>query len=98
MWAGGLGISNLKWMNIALQARWIWLQKADGDRPWSEFKINVPAASLQICNAATRAIVGNGNRTMFWEDKWIDGEGVKDIAPLIYRRVRNRVRANRTVA
>lgn len=25
-WAGGLGIPNLKWLNIAMQARWPWLK------------------------------------------------------------------------
>lgn len=34
-WAGGLGIPNLRWLNIAMQARWPWLQKSDGTRPWT---------------------------------------------------------------
>ena len=25
-WAGGLGISKLKWLNTAMQARWPWLK------------------------------------------------------------------------
>lgn len=28
-WAGGLGIPNLRWLNHALQARWLWLRCTD---------------------------------------------------------------------
>ena len=32
-WAGGLGIPNLRWLNVAMQARWPWLQWVDSSRP-----------------------------------------------------------------
>ena len=28
--------------------------------------------------------VGNGSNTLFWEDKWLDGKRIQDIAPLVY--------------
>jgi hypothetical protein len=36
---GGLGIINLRKMNIALRARWLWLSRVEASRPWKEFDI-----------------------------------------------------------
>lgn len=38
---GGLGITDLKLAGFALQARWLWLQKTDSTRAWSELPLNV---------------------------------------------------------
>lgn len=57
-WAGGLGIPNLRWLNLAIQARWPWLQRTDVSRPWAEFEISVPKESMQLFRAATRTKVG----------------------------------------
>ena len=64
-WAGGLGIPNLQWLNVAMQARWPWLQRVDGNKPWSEFTIKVPKESMQIFWAATRAEARDGRTTLF---------------------------------
>lgn len=84
---------DLRWLNLALQARWPWLQRADRSKPWSEFKISVPSDSMAIFNAAARATVGNGRTTLFWEDRWINGFHVCELAPLVYG-----VKSARTVA
>lgn len=97
-WAGGLGIPNLKWLNIAMQARWPWLKKTDPTRPWAEFEIAVPDEAKQLCKAATLTSVGNGNGALFWEDKWIQGSCVEDLAPNLYSYVHQRIRAMRSVA
>ena len=34
--------------------------------------------------------VGNGSNTLFWEDKWLDGKRIQDIAPLVYALVPKR--------
>ena len=96
-WAGGLGIPDLSWLNKALQARWPWLQKTDNERPWAEFNIDIPAASRELYNAASRTIIGNGRSALFWEDRWLSGYRVGELAPAIYNRVRRRTRASRTV-
>ena len=44
-WVGGLGVLDLRWMNVDLQTKWIWLQKTDTSRPWAEFAIPVPKES-----------------------------------------------------
>lgn len=96
-WAGGLGLPNLKWMNIALHARWPWLQRTDSTRPWAEFQIEVPEASRLLCAAASHSLIGDGCSTLFWEDRWLDGNRVQDIAPNIFATIRPAMRAARTV-
>ena len=41
--------------------------------------------------------VGNGSNTLFWKDKWLDGKGIQDIAPLIFALVPKRRSSKRTV-
>uniref|UniRef100_A0A453L8B3 Reverse transcriptase domain-containing protein n=1 Tax=Aegilops tauschii subsp. strangulata TaxID=200361 RepID=A0A453L8B3_AEGTS len=97
-WAGGLGIANLKWLNKALQARWPWLQKYDKERPWAEFQISVLAEANALVQAAAISSVGDGKSTIFWEDKWLDGSRIGDIAPLIYDRIPRRIRQSMRVS
>ncbi|KAM0830939.1 hypothetical protein ACQ4PT_065880 [Festuca glaucescens] len=36
---GGLGIPNMRLLNLALRCRWAWLKKLDPSRPWADFDI-----------------------------------------------------------
>jgi len=38
---GGLGISDLKSLGIALWARWPWLKKSEPDKPWASLPLQV---------------------------------------------------------
>ena len=58
----------------------------------------VDANARNIFNAAARVIIGNGNRTYFWLDKWINGKTVEDLAPGIYAIINPETKAKRTVA
>lgn len=42
--------------------------------------------------------VGDGRSTFFWEDRWLHGMMIQEIAPRIYDRIRPRTRSGRTVA
>ena len=64
-WAGGLGLRSLRWMNIAMQARWLWLQRIDESRPWSEFRIKVTDDARLLCQAAMRSTAWSGRTTFF---------------------------------
>lgn len=97
-WVGGLGIPNLRWLNIAMMARWSWLQRTDHTRPWADFQIAIPAESRALFRTATTASVGHGQDTRFWEDKWIDGYRVQDLAPMLYSKVSRQARSSRTIA
>lgn len=65
-WTGGLGLPNLKWLNVALMTRWLWLRRVDGDRPWTEFQIAVPPESLAIYRAAVFVDIGSGTNAFFF--------------------------------
>ncbi|KAM0894059.1 hypothetical protein ACQ4PT_024726 [Festuca glaucescens] len=38
---GGLGIPNLRLLNLSLRCRWAWLQKVDPSKAWAEFNIQL---------------------------------------------------------
>lgn len=42
---GGLGIRDIKLAGYALQTRWLWLQKVDQDRPWSQRRLRFGLSS-----------------------------------------------------
>lgn len=96
-WAGGLGIHDLRWMNVAMQARWPWLKWTDRRRPWNKFSIRVPDESMQIFQAATRTDARNGQSTLLWEDRWLDGMRIQEMAPELYGMIPARIRQSRMV-
>lgn len=96
-WAGGLAVPNLRWLNKAMQAHWPWLQRSDPSRPWTEFKMSVPEEAMQIFRAATCVRLGNGRSARFWEDRWLGGWRVQELAPNISARVKSKARRERFV-
>lgn len=80
-WAGGLGIPDLRWLNVSLQSCWPWLQRVDSERSWKEFNISVPNEALALFHSASRSTVGNGQSMLSWEDRWLGmsdpGDGTK---------------------
>ncbi|XP_073355030.1 uncharacterized protein [Aegilops tauschii subsp. strangulata] len=81
-----------------MQARWPWLQRTDPSWPWSEFDIDVPTGFRQLFQAAARWKIGDGRGTKFWEDRWLDGFRVQELALTIYDRVQPSTKSERTVA
>jgi hypothetical protein len=92
---GGLGISNLQKLSWALRLRWLWLQKTEPGRPWAFFKINAHP-SVKAFSATVSSVVGNSRNTMFWTDKWIDGQSLSQLAPHLVKLVSSRAK-NRSV-
>jgi hypothetical protein len=41
--------------------------------------------------------VGDGSNSLFWKDRWLNGRGIKDIAPAVYDLVPKRIRNKRKV-
>jgi hypothetical protein len=94
---GGLGIPNLRFMNIALRARWLWLQRVDDSKPWKEFNIQVPQVVRHLFEGATSSILGDGASTFFWTDRWLPLGRLTDIAPNLLRAVPKRSLRTRKV-
>jgi hypothetical protein len=88
---GGLGIPDLRLTSIALQTRWLWLQKVDQDRAWSSLPIASSKEVRAFFNASTYTVLGNGRSTHFWTGKWIQTQSVKDIAPALLAFVSQRI-------
>ena len=61
---------------------------------WNNFKIKVPDESKMLCQAAMRNVANSGVTTLFWEDRWLEGRRIQEIAPLLYRLVSTRIRAS----
>lgn len=94
---GGLGISDLKLQGWALQARWLWLQRTDDDRAWSQLPLQTAPEVKAFFRASTFMSLGDGSHALFWEDKWINGECILDIAPIIHQKVHRDKRICQTV-
>ena len=94
---GGLGILNLRLMNHALRARWLWLSRTDSSKPWSEFDIQVPRVVRQLFEVATTSIVGDRASTFFWLDKWLPGGRVKELTPNLFLKVPKSAHSSRLV-
>ena len=70
-WAGDFRIPNLRWLNFALRARWLWLNRVDGSKPSVEFNIQVPSESHTVYKDAVFVDVGDGRTSLFWECRWL---------------------------
>ncbi|KAM0919710.1 hypothetical protein ACQ4PT_008014 [Festuca glaucescens] len=93
---GGLGLLNLRWMNVTLRARWIWLLRSDRSKPWSGMDIQVGFESMALFNALVRIVLGNGESILLWEDPWIGGLSMAAITTELLKLVRPTVRKQRT--
>jgi hypothetical protein len=78
---GGLGIPNLQFKSWALQAKWLWIEKTDPNRPWQGLTIPVQQQVKDLFAKSVISIIGNGANTLFWTDNWMHGAAVRDIAP-----------------
>jgi hypothetical protein len=89
---GGLGILNLQFMGWALRTRWLWLQKTDHARPWEGLPVHVPRMAHALFAMAVVTEVGNGENTKFWDDRWINGSTVVELAPNLIQLIPKRAR------
>ena len=82
---GGLGISDLTRVGVALRVRWVWRDRRRGIASVAD---EHPVRAL--FSAATVISLGNGESTLFWTDRWLNGSSVQDLAPTLYNAVRPR--------
>jgi hypothetical protein len=94
---GGLGISDLKNLSWALRMRWIWLKKTEPNRPWANLPVQVPGQVQTFFKLAVILVVGSGANTLFWMDRWLNGQSIADLAPCLLAVVPKRIANRRTV-
>uniref|UniRef100_A0A453RW37 Reverse transcriptase domain-containing protein n=1 Tax=Aegilops tauschii subsp. strangulata TaxID=200361 RepID=A0A453RW37_AEGTS len=95
---GGLGVRDLERAGLALRLRWLWFARVDPDRAWQGLDLQFSHEERALFFASTTMIIGNGSTALFWEDRWIGGQSVGEIAPLLYQCIPKRRRKARTVA
>jgi hypothetical protein len=81
---GGLGVPNIRMMNLALRTRWLWLQRTDVSKPWKELNIQVPKMARQLFEGATYSVLGDGASTFFWTDSWLPDGRICEFAPNLF--------------
>jgi hypothetical protein len=94
---GGLWIPDLARIAISLRVCWLWRMRTDPLRPWRGLDMQFSKAELDIFAASTSMVVGNGESALFWEDRWLDGKSIKEMAPEVFALVPKRRRRVRTV-
>jgi hypothetical protein len=81
---GGLGITDLGHTTISLRVRWLWIMRTDPLQPWRGFDMHFSKEERQIFDASSFMMLGDGSSALFWEDRWLDGQSIKNIAPDLF--------------
>jgi hypothetical protein len=51
------------------------------DKPWASL-IDKPERAVQaMLDASVTVEIGNGRRALFWQDRWLDGRSLLQLAP-----------------
>jgi hypothetical protein len=95
---GGLGVRDLERLGWALRICWLWFMKTDTSRPCAGLNVQIPWQARALFDMATKVIVGNGENTKFWTDRWLHGKRVADMAPNLFRAIPKLVAKRRTVS
>jgi hypothetical protein len=95
---GGLGVQDLERAGMALRLRWQWFNRTDQNRAWHGLDLQCTEEARDLCFASTTMTVGDGQTAIFWEDRWIHGRSISEIAPELYSRIPKRRHKHRTVA
>ncbi|XP_020266271.1 uncharacterized protein LOC109841739 [Asparagus officinalis] len=77
---GGLGIINLRTMNKALLGKWIWKWFDDKMDLWKQISFYKYFENKNC----TCVDVGNGNKTLYWLDKWTCANTLASMLPSLY--------------
>jgi hypothetical protein len=78
---GGLGVLDLTILGYALRLWWEWQAKTTPDKPWASFATKPERAVQAMFEASVTVDVGYGHRALFWQDKWIHGRSLSQLAP-----------------
>lgn len=81
---GGLGVQDIERDGLALRLRWLWLSRTDDSRAWSGLNLQFSVDERALFFASTTMCLGNGQRALFWEDRWIRGRAIKEMMPQLY--------------
>lgn len=91
---GGLGTTDLTIASYALRLRWMWLKRANPDRPWRNLALQFDNDNVlqKMFQASIQVQLGDGNLALFWIDRWNGDSSPCSIAPDLCNTVKSRVR------
>jgi hypothetical protein len=92
---GGLGITNLELFGRSLRLRWLWQEWTAVNKPWQGSSLLCDETDKQLFRVSTTITLGNGNKSKFWHDRWLNGSPLKELYPSLYQLA---TRKNRSVA
>jgi hypothetical protein len=75
---GGLGFLDLQLFIYVLRMRWLSLSRTDDSRPWSQLPDRHESLVQAMFQASISINLGDGNRSFFWTDHWLQGKSIKD--------------------
>ncbi|KAK1631503.1 hypothetical protein QYE76_005818 [Lolium multiflorum] len=85
---GGLGVKNLRLLNLALRTRWHWLELEDQGKPWKGLQFALPQQAEEVFRAAISCQLGDGKRLKFWVDPWIQNHSDAQFAPNLMKHIK----------
>ena len=62
---------DLQLFGYALRMRWLWFRKTDASRPWANLPDSTEKVVADLFHASVLVEIGNGERTLFWSDRWL---------------------------
>ena len=72
-------------------------RKTEPNRPWANLPVQVPGQVQTFFKLAIISVVGSGENTLFWMDRWLNGQSIVDLAPRLLAFVPKRIANRRTV-
>lgn len=82
---GGAGLPDLDRFSRALRLQWLWFKWKEEEKPWVGMELPCDGLDVKLFQAATTISVGNGAKTSFWNDNWLQNQCLKDFAPNCFR-------------
>jgi len=86
---GGLGILDLELFGYALRMRWLWFKRTDPSKPWAGLPDVVEPLVASMFHASVSVQIGDGQSSLFWADRWLDGKSIEELTPCLYQAVRS---------
>ena len=76
----------------------MWFARTDTDRAWQGLDLQFSKEERALFFASTTMMLGDGRTALFWDDRWINGQSVREIAPMLYQCIPKQRRKTRIVA
>jgi hypothetical protein len=73
------------------------MRKTEPSKPWAAFPLQVSAGIEAFFSMAVITEVGDGTNTLFWQDRWLSGQRISGISPLVAAMIPKKIANKRRV-